>query len=193
MKQQSSPWAAAIPALLSFFAILALILDAGTAVSAAGRGLQLCLETVVPSLFPFLVAARLFTGSGAAQWCARVLGPVMGPAFGLPSNGAAAVVLGLLGGYPVGAQTAASLYGSGQLTRKEAEQLLAFCSNAGPAFIFGMVGGLFGSGKIAAVLFAIHIISAVLTGLAFRTRGRQVPAATGRAVHPPPSSWTFPQ
>ena len=95
VKQQSSPWAAAIPALLSFFAILALILDAGTAVSAAGRGLQLCLETVVPSLFPFLVAARLFTGSGAAQWCARVLGPVMGPAFGLPSNGAAAVVLGL--------------------------------------------------------------------------------------------------
>ena len=65
VKQQSSPWAAAIPALLSFFAILALILDAGTAVSAAGRGLQLCLETVVPSLFPFLVAARLFTGSGA--------------------------------------------------------------------------------------------------------------------------------
>ena len=43
VKQQSSPWAAAIPALLSFFAILALILDAGTAVSAAGRGLQLCL------------------------------------------------------------------------------------------------------------------------------------------------------
>ena len=191
MKQQSSPWAAAIPALLSFFAILALILDAGTAVSAAGRGLQLCLETVVPSLFPFLVAARLFTGSGAAQWCARVLGPVMGPAFGLPSNGAAAVVLGLLGGYPVGAQTAASLYGSGQLTRKEAEQLLAFCSNAGPAFIFGMVGGLFGSGKIAAVLFAIHIISAVLTGLAFRTRGRQVPAATGRAVQPPAKQLDF--
>lgn len=115
----------------------------------------------------------------------------MGPAFGLPSNGAAAVVLGLLGGYPVGAQTAASLYGSGQLTRKEAEQLLAFCSNAGPAFIFGMVGGLFGSGKIAAVLFAIHIISAVLTGLAFRTRGRQVPAATGRAVQPPSKQLDF--
>ena len=80
VKQQSSPWAAAVPALLSFFAILALILDAETAVSAASAGLQLCLQTVVPSLFPFLVAARLFTSSGAVEWCARVVGPVMGPA-----------------------------------------------------------------------------------------------------------------
>ena len=141
VKQQSSPLGRCHSGPPELFAILALILDAGTAVSAAGRGLQLCLETVVPSLFPFLVAARLFTGSGAAQWCARVLGPVMGPAFGLPSNGAAAVVLGLLGGYPVGAQTAASLYGSGQLTRKEAEQLLAFVATQAPPSFSGWLAG----------------------------------------------------
>ena len=140
MKQQSSPWAAAIPALLSFFAILALILDAGTAVSAAGRGLQLCLETVVPSLFPFLVAARLFTGSGAAQWCARVLGPVMGPAFGLPSNGAAAVVLGLLGGYPVGAQTAAST-AVGSSPGKKQSSCWPFAATQAPPSFSGWLAG----------------------------------------------------
>lgn len=178
MKQQSSPWAAAAPALLSFMAILALILDAGTAVSAAAEGIQLCLQTVVPSLFPFLVASRLFLASGAAQWCTRVVGPVMGPAFGLPAQGASALALGMLSGYPVGAQTAASLYGAGQLSKEEAERLLAFCSNAGPAFIFGMVGGLLGSGKIAAVLYAIHICSALLTGLVLRPRG--APVRSGR-------------
>ena len=191
VKQQSSPWAAAVPALLSFFAILALILDAETAVSAASAGLQLCLQTVVPSLFPFLVAARLFTSSGAVEWCARVVGPVMGPAFGLPPQGAAALVLGLLGGYPVGAQTAATLYGERLLTKAEAERLLAFCSNAGPAFIFGMVGGLFGSGKIAAVLFGIHIVSALLTGLIFRPRGNQVLASSGNTIRKPASKLDF--
>lgn len=152
MKQQSSRWASVIPALFSFFGILALILDAKTAVSSAAEGLQLCLQTVVPSLFPFLVAARLFLRSGAAQWCTRAVGPIMEPIFGLPPQGASALVLGMLSGYPVGAQTAASLYASGQLTKEETERLLGFCSNAGPAFIFGMVGGLFGSGKVAAVL-----------------------------------------
>ena len=67
----------------------------------------------------------------------------MEPIFGLPPQGASALVLGMLSGYPVGAQTAASLYASGQLTKEETERLLGFCSNAGPAFIFGMVGGLF--------------------------------------------------
>ena len=115
----------------------------------------------------------------------------MGPAFGLPPQGAAALVLGLLGGYPVGAQTAATLYGERLLTKAEAERLLAFCSNAGPAFIFGMVGGLFGSGKIAAVLFGIHIVSALLTGLIFRPRGNQVLASSGNTIRKPASKLDF--
>lgn len=128
MKQQSSRWASVIPALFSFFGILALILDAKTAVSSAAEGLQLCLQTVVPSLFPFLVAARLFLRSGAAQWCTRAVGPIMEPIFGLPPQGASALVLGMLSGYPVGAQTAASLYASGQLTKEETERLLGFAA-----------------------------------------------------------------
>lgn len=182
VKQQSSRWASVIPALFSFFGILALILDAKTAVSSAAEGLQLCLQTVVPSLFPFLVAARLFLRSGAAQWCTRAVGPIMEPIFGLPPQGASALVLGMLSGYPVGAQTAASLYASGQLTKEETERLLGFCSNAGPAFIFGMVGGLFGSGKVAAVLFGVHIVSALLTGLVLRPKGPAVTTPRRKAA-----------
>ena len=106
----------------------------------------------------------------------------MEPIFGLPPQGASALVLGMLSGYPVGAQTAASLYASGQLTKEETERLLGFCSNAGPAFIFGMVGGLFGSGKIAAVLFGVHIVSALLTGLVLRPKGPAVTTPRRKAA-----------
>lgn len=170
MKRESPILRQIFPAALSFLGLLALILDAETAVRAAGEGLTMCLQTVVPSLFPFLVASRLFAGSAAAGWCARVLGPVMGPVFGLPPQCAPALVLGAVSGYPVGAQTAAGLYAQGRLDRQSSERLLSFCSNAGPAFLFGMVGGLLGGVRISAILYVIHLISAILTGIVLKPR-----------------------
>ena len=47
---------------------------------------------------------------------------------------------------------------------------MGFCSNSGPAFIIGAVGsGVFHSGMIGILLYAIHIISAMITGLFFRS------------------------
>ena len=61
---------------------------------------------------------------------------------------AGALVLGLAGGYPVGARTAAELYAQGALTRDEAERLLTFWNNANPAFL---LSGL-GLGALGAIL-----------------------------------------
>lgn len=157
-------------AAASLLGIMALILDAKTAASAAAGGITLCLETVIPALFPFLVLGRLFSASAAARWCTRLLGPWMEPVFGLPPQGAPALALGMVSGYPVGAQIAADLYQSGRISREDGERLLAFCSNAGPAFIFGMVGGLLGNMKTAAALYAIHLLAAMLTGIVLKPR-----------------------
>ena len=148
--------------------IASLILDASTAAEAARDGITRCLQTVIPALFPFLVLSRLFLGTPAADLCRRLLGPVMGPVFRLPPQAAPALVLGLLGGYPLGAKAAADLYRQGYLQKQEAERLLGFCSNAGPAFLFGMVGALLGGPAIAGVLYFIHILSALLSGVVQR-------------------------
>ena len=159
-------------AVLLSAAMTACILDAKTASLAAAQAIRLCAQAVAPSLLPFLVLTRLFLCSAACQRLVRLAGPVMGPLFGLPPAAAPALVLGLLGGYPVGARTAGTLYTSGQLTRQEAERLLAFCSNAGPAFLFGILGGCLGA-KQAALVFALHLLSALLTG-ALLAKGRRV-------------------
>ena len=140
--------AAAVPALLSFFAILALILDAETAVSAASAGLQLCLQTVVPSLSPIFWWRRaslpaLARWNGAPGWW----GPVMGPAFGLPPQGRRLWYWACWADTRWEPKLRLPSTENRSLTKAEAERLLAFCSNAGPAFIFGMVGGLFGGGE----------------------------------------------
>ena len=81
---------------------------------------------------------------------------------------AAALVLGLIGGYPVGAKAAADLYRNGRCNESEARRLLGFCNNAGPSFLIGVVGaGIFQSAKLGLLLEGIHIFSALLIGLLY--------------------------
>lgn len=174
MKGKTAPYAKVLVALLGFIGALALILDAATAADAVRSGISLCLRVIIPALFPFMVLARLAVaavGSGNRSGSIR---KIMEPLFGLPAQGALALLLGAVGGYPVGAQVTADLRRSGAVTRDEGERLLAFCNNAGPAFLFGMVGGLLGGVRVAAVLYGIHLLSALLTGLIFRPKRREV-------------------
>ena len=152
-----------------------LLSDAQRVKAAAGEALALCAGTVIPALFPFLAVSGLAMALGLGEWLSPALRGLMGPLYRLPGTAAAPLVLGLLGGYPIGARTAAELYREGALTRDEAERLLTFCNNANPAFFLSVLGaGVFGSVRIGVWLWLIHVASALLTGLVFR--GRDVPA-----------------
>ena len=153
---------------------------------AAREGLKLCGNVIVPSLFPFFVLSSLVVELGMSRYLGRLLEPVMRPLFRVNGACACALALGFVGGYPVGARTAISLYQNGQCTKTEAERLLAFCNNSGPAFILGVVGaGVFGSSLAGLLLYLIHIAASFLVGLAFRFyRPSQRP---GRAA----GAWSF--
>jgi sporulation integral membrane protein YlbJ len=144
---------------------LALVLNPGQAAEGARAGLTLCGQTVLPALFPFFVLSGLVVELGYAQQLGRLLSPIMG-LFGVGGAGGSALLLGLVGGYPLGARTVAQLYRSGSLSQGEAERLLLFCNNAGPAFLLGVVGGsVFGSAKVGALLLGTHVAGALLLGL----------------------------
>ena len=61
----------------------------------AARGIALCLNTAVPSLFPFMVLAAYVSASGAAALPGRLLRRPVGW-LGLPPQAAGTVVLALL-------------------------------------------------------------------------------------------------
>ena len=117
-------------------AMAILILDGKTAITGAQDGIALCLQTVIPSLFPFILLSILLTNTllGHAIPLLRPLGRL----FHLPSGSESLLICAFLGGYPVGAQTVSSLFQNGQLPRSTADRMLTFCNNAGPAFLFGM-------------------------------------------------------
>lgn len=147
----------------------ALMLWPQQSMQAAKEGLSLCAETIVPSLFPFFVLSGMVVELGMAGYLGRLLERVMWPVFRVGGAGAAALVLGFVGGYPVGARTAIELYQKGACSRTETERLLAFCNNSGPAFILGVVGaGVFGSSRVGLVLYLTHIAASLCVGLIFR-------------------------
>ena len=121
-------------------ATLALMLYPQPSMEAAKSGLALCYNVIIPSLFPFFVLSSLVVELGLAGYLGRLLEGLMRPLFHVSGACASAFALGFIGGYPVGAKTAISLYENGMCTKTEAERLLAFCNNSGPAFILGVVG-----------------------------------------------------
>lgn len=158
--------------LLPIHMIVFLVTNPMGAMETVENTLCLCAEVVIPSLFPFFVCSRLLIGLGVGRVFSRVLSRGMRPLFGVPGSGALAVVLGVFGGYPVGASTVVGLYEKGACTKTEGERLLAFCNNAGPLFVIGSVGaGMLHSRKLGIMLYLIHLVSALLTGVLFRRYG----------------------
>lgn len=143
--------------------MLLLILDGKTALSGAQEGIDLCIRTLIPSLFPFFILSALLTGSLAGQPIG-FLRPV-GRLCGIPSGAESILAVGFLGGYPVGAQLIGQAWHSGQLSRADAERMLGFCNNAGPSFLFGIIAPMFSDSKYAWLLWGIHILSALLVGI----------------------------
>jgi sporulation integral membrane protein YlbJ len=156
-------------AFLCLFFMLLLILAPGPALAGARSGLTICGNTVIPSLFPFLVLSGFIIKSGLADRIGRLLEPATRHIFRLPGSAAAALILGAVGGYPVGANAIAQLCKSGSLTKRDGERLLCFCINSSPAFIIGAVGaGLLGSANAGIILCVAHLTASLAIGLVTR-------------------------
>lgn len=147
----------------------ALLFFPDVSAAAAREGVALCLQTVLPSLFPFFVLSSLLVQSDVPRLLSRAMAGVMYPLFGVSGAGASALILGLLGGYPVGARTVAELYGRGEIGQEESEHLLAFCNNSGPGFFLGVCGtAVFSSARAGMYLYLIHVGAALVTGVLLR-------------------------
>lgn len=144
---------------------LFLILMPATNLESAKNAIALCINSVIPALFPFFVLSNLIIELGVSYDIARVLYPITSKLFGI-NQGATAFIIGLIGGYPVGTKTAINLYEKGLCNKKETERLVSFCSNSGPAFIVGIAGSvIFNSTYIGIILYVIHILSASVLGI----------------------------
>lgn len=143
--------------------------------SAITQALTLCVQVLLPSLFPFFVVSALLVSSGAVQRLSPWLERPMRKLFGLPGSCGPALLLGAIGGYPVGARTVVSLCEQGLCSGTEGEKTLHFCNNAGPAFLISAIGtGLLQDAGLGLKLYGIHLLAALFIGIQNRKKSNSV-------------------
>lgn len=147
---------------LAIIGFLILVLDAKTALTSTQEGIKLCITTVIPALFPFFILSAIINASLMGKHF-KLIQPLC-KMCSIPDGAESLLLLGFLGGYPIGAQCINEAFAQGVLKKEDAQRMLGFCNNAGPAFIFGMVGSLFSQPYIPWLLWIIHIVCGLIVG-----------------------------
>lgn len=161
-----------LPGFICLFILFLLVFSKNNLI-AAKSGLSLWANSVLPSLLPFFIATELLGYTNIVPLCGKLLNKLMRPIFNVPGEGAFALLMGIISGYPVGAKIVANLKEQKLCNSIEAERLLSFTNNSGTLFIVGTVGiGLFFDSSIGLILFFTHILACLSTGFLFRWWGK---------------------
>lgn len=155
--------------LMSALAFFLIFFCGETAVTAMKSALALCVQRVIPSLFPFMVVSELIVHSGVGELLGRLSAPLLRRLLRVSKAGGSVILLGVLCGFPIGAKSAATLYDEGRLSARELSFLLCLCNQPSSAFVTGIVGiSLFRSYRFGLLLWGITLLSALLVGLICR-------------------------
>ncbi len=161
-------------------------------VNGLNLGLTNCAKIVIPSLFPFLVAASL-TGSGDIPPKAKkLLNPITQRLFGLPAESLPVIILSQAGGYLSGAKAADSMHRSGMLGKTQAARLLLFSVNAGIGFSVNAVGNIMLSSKESGIILLLSLsFSSLIIGFLTRFLPAKESEFQKLAFSPPPLSFAL--
>lgn len=100
-------------------------------------GLNTWFEQMIVSLFPFMVLMNLLLRTGLSNYFIRPFYYILRPIFRNNADAIFVVFFGFLCGFPLGGKCVVDLYEKGNLSKKNAEYLLCFVNNIGPAYMVG--------------------------------------------------------
>lgn len=130
------------------------------------QGLLYCGNILIPSLFPFMVLSSFIVTSGLTEIIGKFLSPITGRLFHTNGATGSVILLGLCGGYPVGAKGISTLYNEGKINHNTAKALSLFLVGGGPAFVVCVVGStLYHSVTTGLILWASQIASQIILGI----------------------------
>ena len=139
--------------------------------AAAGtvRSINVCIESIIPSMFAFMVISTYIQSSGLYRIIFRPLMPLMKLLIRADESIISIFLLSLIGGYPVGIKL---LKENSERTKRidgnvvPAETAAAFCYCISPSFALIMIGsGVFGSSAAGGVIYISNIAACLITGI----------------------------
>lgn len=152
------------------------------------QGLLFCGNILIPSLFPFMVLSAFVVKSGLADYLGQFLTPITRRIFHTNGTVGAVILLGLTGGFPVGAKGVATLYDEGKINLKTAQALVMFLVGGGPGFVVFVAGAsLYHSTTTGLLLWLSQIVAQMIIGI-FACRNIEYSELTKSQVHKEPLS-----
>ena len=127
------------------------------------KGINLCLYTLMPSMYPFMFLSSFIISSSLAEKSELVFAFVTRKILNLPGICGVIIILSMIGGLPVGAKAVEDAFDNGCITQTEGQRLLTFCINPGPAFVITSVGFYFMNSKLVGVIIYISLVLSSLT------------------------------
>lgn len=151
---------------IMFFIGFMLIRYPDSATRGVTDGIELCLSTLVPSLFPFMFVSCFLLESGILNRTEGAFSFVGRRIFGLPGYCVPVIFFSMIAGLPVGARFTEELYNKRMITKAQGQRMLFFCMNPGPAFVITWVGyKMLGSRELGIIIYVSLIISSLLIGI----------------------------
>ena len=123
-----------VPALMCL-----MLLFPKASMALASEGLFIWFHSCVPALFPFMILSGYLIHQNLTDRITHLISPVLSFLFSVSENGCYCIFTGFLCGFPMGATSVVELYRNKRIKKNEAQFLLSFCNNIGPAFFLGIV------------------------------------------------------
>ncbi|SHE60585.1 sporulation integral membrane protein YlbJ [Clostridium fallax] len=146
--------------------ILYFILSPDQCIKASIKGADLFVNSILPSLFPFMVICNMLMHFNGINIYSKIIGPIICKPLRLSKASSFAIVASFICGYPLGAKYSTDLYENKYIGHEEYSRLLNIASNAGPLFIIGAIGSsMLGNATFGYIILAANYISAIIIGI----------------------------
>lgn len=128
------------------------------------NAVEACITLVIPSLFCYIVLTRLIVASKLVYPLGRPFARLFFAISHLPGKCAGVFILSFVSGFPTGALAAVELYRCGEITKKQASELVAFADNTGPALPVMLIGAsLLGNVRLGFAIYIIEVVAVIIT------------------------------
>ncbi len=124
-----------ISVVIIFLLIFYLLFFPSDAVDAAGRGLILWYQTILPTLLPFAILSNIFISGNMFYFLSDILHPIIRLLLPVSREGTFPVFAGFLFGFPMGSRICAVMLSENKLCYDEASVIFAVANNMSPVFI----------------------------------------------------------
>lgn len=163
---RNSPILTVILGTAACFVVGFIILYPDQILDSSLEGLTIWWKIVFPAMLPLLILVEIMTAMGVMHFIGALLDPVMRRMFRLPGIAGWCIAVGWTAGAPAGVQHIAKLRHAGQLTRQQAERLLALSYAASPVLIVIVIAaGFFQRPELGVPLLIIHWLGALIAAL----------------------------